>query len=677
MVLEEVEEGVEEVEEGVEEEEGGQRDTSLVTLISHEHGRKRREERNIHRRELQAAVKNGRRLPANPGRDGSRRWKYIHAGVAYVTDESSRHEITSWRLDEKEPEVPFGLAASGGPSSFVSHTVLVVDQSGSMRKDDVPGYNSRTHAVFQCLKKEFVLPQLNLTRTGEGGKAVVSLIVMSTQARLLINRAEINEELLERFERLSFGTASHHGNYLEALAMTEEHLHADIHTDAQLLVVFLSDGAPSDHKFTECIHGVPVWSEVDSPRFILRKPPLRRCEYGLQNGVNCRANVQKKVKADCLKAIQDIGDRFGRDRVRFNTVAFGPPADSYDVLESMAMVLPGSSFQKLGLSADKLTSVFSSFSRTLTTMRTSIAGQTGARRDVAVVKGGKEGLSILQELNGAEWHIYPKEPHDHMQLLNKQIYKGGKWVEAPMTPQATAAACEQIPFGQGAERFAYRFTEADSHGMPVGPRLVAKEAASVEDYGSDKFHRAACKMQTEVAILADKFNSRVSPILQDQAPELQDRWNVWFVPSFLYKVKDSVYNRKGDHTAWLFVEPELEGRWMKWNNNGGDVMPNSKMDSLEARLDIDPVTGFHDVRTGDIPQCFSHFTWSVSGGKQLVCDLQGVWNATDGFSLTDPAIHSASSGLGSKTNKREEGIASFFKTHRCSELCHVLGLKPY
>ena len=56
-------------------------------------------ERNIERQELQAAIKHGRKDIANPGRDGSKRWRYEHMGVVYITDETSRHEVTSWRID--------------------------------------------------------------------------------------------------------------------------------------------------------------------------------------------------------------------------------------------------------------------------------------------------------------------------------------------------------------------------------------------------------------------------------------------------------------------------------------------------------------------------------------------------------------------------------------------------
>ena len=72
--------------------------TSDLCLVSHTHGRERREERGINKRELQEAVKYGRRERANPGRSGDARWRYIHKGIVYITDETSRHEITSWRL---------------------------------------------------------------------------------------------------------------------------------------------------------------------------------------------------------------------------------------------------------------------------------------------------------------------------------------------------------------------------------------------------------------------------------------------------------------------------------------------------------------------------------------------------------------------------------------------------
>ncbi len=49
------------------------------------------------------------------------------------------------------------------------------------------------------------------------------------------------------------------GNYLPALDKALELLQPDRDGDHQLFVLFLSDGAPSDHAFMECDHGYQVW----------------------------------------------------------------------------------------------------------------------------------------------------------------------------------------------------------------------------------------------------------------------------------------------------------------------------------------------------------------------------------------------------------------------------------
>ncbi len=42
----------------------------------------------------------------------------------------------------------------------VGTKIVIVVQSGSMRKGDVPGYRSRTDAVYGSLLRDLVLPQL-------------------------------------------------------------------------------------------------------------------------------------------------------------------------------------------------------------------------------------------------------------------------------------------------------------------------------------------------------------------------------------------------------------------------------------------------------------------------------------------------------------------------------------
>mgnify|MGYP001807107760 CR=1 FL=1 len=78
----------------------------------------------------------------------------------YITDQHSRHEITSWRLNDA-PDVPPAVGGGGGACG-TAHVIVVVDHSGSMRKDDVPGYGSRTAAVYDCLARDLVEPQLRV-----------------------------------------------------------------------------------------------------------------------------------------------------------------------------------------------------------------------------------------------------------------------------------------------------------------------------------------------------------------------------------------------------------------------------------------------------------------------------------------------------------------------------------
>lgn len=52
-------------------------------------------------------------------------------------------------------------------TAWTSHTVVVVDQSGSMRKTDVPGGATRSDAVIDLAKPANHMPSLT-PLTGEG-----------------------------------------------------------------------------------------------------------------------------------------------------------------------------------------------------------------------------------------------------------------------------------------------------------------------------------------------------------------------------------------------------------------------------------------------------------------------------------------------------------------------------
>ena len=103
---------------------------SDISFISHTHGRRRRAEISIKKRELQQVLKYGRPVRSTPGKRGDMRWKFIHKNIAYITDYTMKHEITSFRLDDGL--IDHNLVQNSG-NNVISHTILVVDASSSIK----------------------------------------------------------------------------------------------------------------------------------------------------------------------------------------------------------------------------------------------------------------------------------------------------------------------------------------------------------------------------------------------------------------------------------------------------------------------------------------------------------------------------------------------------------------
>ena len=70
-------------------------------------------------------------------------------------------------------------------------------------------------------------------------------------------------------------------------------------------------------------------------------------------------------------------------------------------------------------------------------------------------------------------------------------------------------------------------------------------------------------MQQDAAALAMQFNR--------QQPNPRPDWNVSYLPTTLYCVKVACDDMYPSGEAWILVEPELEGKYTKWNDNGGGV----------------------------------------------------------------------------------------------------------
>ena len=112
--------------------------TSAATLLSCEHSRQRRAERLVSKRDLQAAIKYGSRVPSLNQR-GQLAWKYSFADVVFIVDQSLTKEITCWAkpgagLDVEKQHITSEMESAHQAArtrlqnncSWTSHTVVVV-----------------------------------------------------------------------------------------------------------------------------------------------------------------------------------------------------------------------------------------------------------------------------------------------------------------------------------------------------------------------------------------------------------------------------------------------------------------------------------------------------------------------------------------------------------------------
>ena len=113
---------------------------------------------------------------------------------------------------------------------------------------------------------------------------------------------------------------------------------------------------------------------------------------------------------------------------------------------------------------------------------------------------------------------------------------------------------------------------------------------------------------------------------------------------------------QSQYDSIYMLEPYLEGKIIKYNNNRGVVAASQPK--------------------SDVLQAFSHYTWVKSGKTLLVCDLQGYKvDRHNKMLLTDPAIHSrGSAGKYGSMDGGIDGVRMFFQTHSCSSVCSKMSL---
>jgi hypothetical protein len=648
--------------------------TSLVTVLSSAHGRQRRAEREIHKRDLQAAVKYGVREPAGVcKRTGAPRWKYTFAHVVFITDETSRLEITSWPLPGCGFDVPLvavdaataaaharaHAAVRARSSMWTSHTVIVVDQSGSMRKIDTEDSCTRSDAVWLTLACTWVSDQLTSGTAKQTD--VVSIIGMNATSTLLVDRHPVNWTLfntLVGFLRTAMPASD--GNYIPAMELAETCLLANTHGSCALLLLFLSDGKPSDK-------------------------PLQG--FGSPHSVEHKAMRDEQFSSVAGR----LAARFGR-RLTVGTIGFGPPGEDFSVLRAVASACTlyhsTGIFQKPALTAHSLRMALSSLSSTLTATKTEMTELGGSTQRVV--------RDVLREPQSAGNETCVNDSWVTCRVFFTRVAWSAEkkdWVllDNFVSPGAVTVAMRHNIFGEGAERMVRKFREVDASGVFVGPPMVAKESRFVEDLAlmdRREFHRVFCETQHQAQVLALEFNKRLAAIpgVDSSTPRIE------FLACSIYVV---------GAVGYLVEEMIDPARYKKFNSNNGYVdgvsaadvpapAPNAlpgpaavalgaimedsdeegeeDSDDESTRIDALPSPASVSISAADIPQAFSHFTYVFSKRKMMVCDLQGVFDSDCSppvFKLTDPVIHYSSSrgrtNVFGRTDRGRKGTTSFFK----------------
>jgi von Willebrand factor type A domain len=171
--------------------------SSTLPFIPTEHAQMRRKQRGIAKKDLKAALIYGTRTPHSWGKHrikAHKVFRYTYNNIVYIVDESVRREITCYAKPTKLYPAPISPERERfhnhayqkiryDLSSWTSHTVMVIDTSGSMRTSDVWGARNRLNAVWLAIAQDF------LARRLEGGVAtftdVVSIITMGEHPEIL------------------------------------------------------------------------------------------------------------------------------------------------------------------------------------------------------------------------------------------------------------------------------------------------------------------------------------------------------------------------------------------------------------------------------------------------------------------------------------------------------------
>lgn len=196
-------------------------------------------------------------------------------------------------------------------------------------------------------------------------------------------------------------------------------------------------------------------------------------------------------------------------------------------------------------------------------------------------------------------------------------------------------------------------TNLTSHDVRIGPRKIGegefREVLEGTYIGGNRNNQAAvCKrFKPQYRHLSRSFFASDFQIINETI-YYAEAWNQECASGLEIMVNKGAIHHSNSGISYL-VEPEIR-YFEKFTSNSGWI---GDYDDWEVRA----------------MAAFSHFTYHKSGGRLIVCDLQGRYRddrRKSRFELTDPAICSIGRSYGA-TDLGQQGIESFFANYTPNE----------